>query len=374
MCWLLTCIYFFFAVQSNLCTCPGCPFSLRSSTVSTLHSHCPKPKDTSSPQTDTAKQSTSQSKEPSSVPLGLGSCLSLALSLEDRNSEPSCASNPDHRDKGTSTHCPTPVQALPCFCCRRDFHLCSHLLHPQQSSDNHTHSHHHYYHHHCPLAACVCRRSIAACRQEEGHRPHQHPCMHCSESFIRPSQLLQHQRTQHTSKAGGFLCRECGRVFNSHSNLRVHLNVHTGARPYVCSDCGKSFSQSGALKIHQRMHTGERPYTCTFCGRGFPHLAGIRAHQRTHTGEKPYRCMQCGKGFTQSGALKVHTRIHTGERPFICGLCGKNFSNRSAVRFHQRTAHGLITEPNSVGRPSLAKSASEAQQNQVSQANILMHM
>uniref|UniRef100_A0A673AVP7 C2H2-type domain-containing protein n=1 Tax=Sphaeramia orbicularis TaxID=375764 RepID=A0A673AVP7_9TELE len=86
--------------------------------------------------------------------------------------------------------------------------------------------------------------------------------MHCSASFSRPSQLLQHQRSEHAHKQSGFLCTECGRAFNSHSNLRIHLNVHTGARPYICSDCGKSFSQSGALKIHRRIHTGERPYSC----------------------------------------------------------------------------------------------------------------
>uniref|UniRef100_A0A4W6CQK4 C2H2-type domain-containing protein n=1 Tax=Lates calcarifer TaxID=8187 RepID=A0A4W6CQK4_LATCA len=168
-------------------------------------------------------------------------------------------------------------------------------------------------------------------------------CAECGKGF-RPSQLLQHQRSEHAHKPSGFLCTECGRAFNSHSNLRIHLNVHTGARPYTCSDCGKSFSQSGALKIHRRIHTGERPYSCGFCGRGFPHLAGVRAHQRTHTGEKPYRCSQCGKCFTQSGALKIHTRIHTGERPFICSLCGKGFSNRSGIRFHYRTVHGLASE------------------------------
>uniref|UniRef100_A0A8C4F6S6 C2H2-type domain-containing protein n=1 Tax=Dicentrarchus labrax TaxID=13489 RepID=A0A8C4F6S6_DICLA len=170
----------------------------------------------------------------------------------------------------------------------------------------------------CPTSLCRAATSMLSL----------HPCMHCSASFSRPSQLLQHQRAEHAHKPAGFLCTECGRTFNSHSNLRIHLNVHTGARPYSCSDCGKSFSQSGALKIH----------------RGFPHLAGVRAHQRTHTGEKPYRCSQCGKCFTQSGALKIHTRIHTGERPFICSLCGKGFSNRSGIRFHYRTVHGLAPE------------------------------
>ncbi|KAK3551859.1 hypothetical protein QTP70_030232 [Hemibagrus guttatus] len=364
--------------RPHACTCPGCPLSSASTPASTMHPLCLKSRDSSSSQADASKASTSQSKEPSSIAFGLGSCLSLALSLEERNSESNSLSNPEHQDKGTNTHSPTPasnsspqvcppaLQAFPCFCC----HPCPHLLHPQQASDfAHTHSHHHYHHHHhCPLTACLlCQRSFN-CAQQEGHAQRQHPCMHCSALFMRPSQLLQHQRTQHSSKAGGFLCPECGRVFNSHSNLRVHLNVHTGARPYTCSDCGKSFSQSGALKIHRRVHTGERPYTCSYCGRGFPHLAGVRAHQRIHTGEKPYQCAQCGKGFTQSGALKVHMRVHTGERPFLCSLCGKGFSNRSGVRFHQRTSHGIITEPNSVGRPSLASSSSEVQQKQSDQA------
>ncbi|KAF7708171.1 zinc finger protein 2 [Silurus meridionalis] len=367
-------------LRSYACRCPGCPLSSASNPASTMHPLCLKARDNSSSQAGTSKASASQSKELNTVTFGLGSCLSLALSLEERNSESSSLSNPESQDKGTNTHssntastsnsqiCPTPLQAFPCFCC----HPCPHLLHPQQSSDGHfahTHSHHHYHHHHhhCPLTACLlCQRSFN-CSQQDGQGQRQHPCMHCSALFMRPSQLLQHQRTQHSSKTGGFLCPECGRVFNSHSNLRVHLNVHTGARPYTCAECGKSFSQSGALKIHRRVHTGERPYTCTYCGRGFPHLAGVRAHQRIHTGEKPYQCTQCGKGFTQSGALKVHMRVHTGERPFICSLCGKGFSNRSGVRFHQRTAHGIITEPNSVGRPSLAGGNSEVQQKQADQ-------
>ncbi|KAL6489377.1 hypothetical protein MHYP_G00031180 [Metynnis hypsauchen] len=394
-------------LRPHTCTCPGCPLSSMP-TASSLQSL--KSRYSSFPQTQSAVSTgpltSSQSKEHGSVPVSLGLCLGLGLSLEEVNTEPSSTSNPEpnhpeHQDKGTSTHsptsapnsghqiCPAAIQAFPCLC----FQPCAHLLRPQQGSESHLahmHSHHHYHHHHhhCPLATCLpcpqlragsrspppfpclsCQRSFPTCaqllRHQQGHLQQeglqqQHQCMHCSASFARPSQLLQHQRAQHSSKAGGFLCAECGRAFNSHSNLRVHLNVHTGARPYSCAECGKSFSQSGALKIHRRIHTGERPYSCTYCGRGFPHLAGVRAHQRTHTGEKPYHCTQCGKCFTQSGALKIHMRVHTGERPFICSLCGKGFSNRSGIRFHHRTVHGIVTEPNSVGRPSLASGTASA--------------
>ncbi|XP_029929235.1 oocyte zinc finger protein XlCOF8.4 isoform X2 [Myripristis murdjan] len=383
----------------HACTCPGCPYS--TSSFETL-----KPRQSSQPRSDTAchpKDLSSTSAMSLSLCLS-GEDTNEPSSTTTSQLEPTPSSQPQRKDKETGSHSPSlasdhssdtspsrgsmsHIPMFPCLCCHRSLQTCGQILSHQEGADSpFSHTHHHVHHHHCPLTSCLpcpqlahshshpaqlpgsfpclsCQRSFPACTQVchhqhgQTHTHHQeergrttmalsllHPCMHCSASFSRPSQLLQHQRSEHAHKPAGFLCTECGRAFNSHSNLRIHLNVHTGARPYTCSDCGKSFSQSGALKIHRRIHTGERPYSCAFCGRGFPHLAGVRAHQRTHTGEKPYRCNQCGKSFTQSGALKIHTRIHTGERPFICGLCGKGFSNRSGIRFHHRTVHGLPAE------------------------------
>ncbi|KAJ8388879.1 hypothetical protein AAFF_G00126350 [Aldrovandia affinis] len=375
-------------IQHRTCTCPACPFSSSSSSP-TFQTLRPRENPSSQIHPSQADQAR-QSKDSSAGSVSLGLCLGLGLSLEEEPTDQSGPCNAEldphsqqqrpNPDRAASSQNPNPsshasppqVPAFPCLCCHRGFQTCAQLLRHQQGGEPHfPHPHHHYHHHHCPLASCLpcpqlphppqspppfpclsCQRTFQTCaqllRHQQGHSQQegvsQHPCMHCSASFPRPSQLIQHQRSQHASKTGGFLCTECGRAFNSHSNLRIHLNVHTGARPYSCGDCGKSFSQSGALKIHRRIHTGERPYTCNFCGRGFPHLAGVRAHQRTHTGEKPYRCPQCGKCFTQSGALKIHLRIHTGERPFVCGLCGKGFSNRSGIRFHHRTVHGIVSE------------------------------
>ncbi|KAL4657700.1 zinc finger protein 497-like isoform X1 [Arapaima gigas] len=391
--------------QPHTCTCPGCPFSSSSSSTSppTFHTLKPRQNPASRLQPLQSEQSR-QSKEVSSGPVNLGLCLGLGLSLDEETGSSGSPCNPDpgqqQQDKGSQSSSNTSnnptqqsspqVPTFPCLCCHRGFQTCAQLLSHQQGTETpFPQAPHHFHHHHCPLASCLhcpqlphppqspppfpclsCQRTFQTCaqllRHQQGHAQQegvpQHPCMHCPASFPRPSQLLQHQRSQHASKTGGFLCAECGRAFNSHSNLRIHLNVHTGARPYSCSDCGKSFSQSGALKIHRRIHTGERPYTCTYCGRGFPHLAGIRAHQRTHTGEKPYRCSQCGKCFTQSGALKIHMRIHTGERPFVCSLCGKGFSNRSGIRFHHRTVHGVLSEANLGldGHAGLAASAAVA--------------
>ncbi|XP_061572505.1 zinc finger protein 586 isoform X2 [Cololabis saira] len=376
----------------HACTCPGCPYSSpppsfetlvpRQSLPSSQHSEAAcRPKDLSltmcSPDTTV----------PSS---------SAAAELESRPSGQTQRDNADRAAQSQGQNLSTPLprassgslshlSMFPCLCCHHGLQTCPPALTNQKgNSSPFSHSHHHFHHHLCALTSCLpcpqlshsaqlpapfpcltCQCSPPTCPQVCHHPRRQtqqqeergrgglllHPCMHCPASFTRPSQLLQHQRSEHAHKPPGFLCTECGRAFNSHSNLRIHLNVHSGARPYSCSECGKSFSQSGALKIHKRIHTGERPYSCGFCGRGFPNLAGVRAHQRIHTGEKPYRCGQCGKCFTQSGALKIHTRIHTGERPFICRFCGKCFSNRSGIRFHYRTVHGLA--PEHAGEPGV---------------------
>lgn len=366
------------------CTCPGCPYSTSKPTFEILK---PRPSSSSLPRLDAECQHLSDNEPSSSTST---SQLETVTSSRPRREEADeGAQSPDQISGGpassrVSSGPLSHLSVFPCLCCHRSLQACTRIRSHQEATDSPlSHTHHHFHHHHCPLTSCLpcpqlvgshtpqisgpmsclsCQRSFSVCPREFQHQHKQthvqqhdergrvtanmplHPCMHCSASFSRPSQLLQHQRTEHAHKPSGFLCTECGRAFNSHSNLRIHLNVHTGARPYTCTDCGKSFSQSGALKIHRRIHTGERPYSCGYCGRGFPHLAGVRAHQRTHTGEKPYRCSQCGKCFTQSGALKIHTRIHTGERPFTCSICGKGFSNRSGIRFHYRTVHGLAPE------------------------------
>ncbi|XP_033985800.1 zinc finger and SCAN domain-containing protein 5C [Trematomus bernacchii] len=94
-----------------------------------------------------------------------------------------------------------------------------------------------------------------------------------------------------------------------HANPLPHPD--SGPRHLLrCGQCGRCFPHPSNLKAHLQTHTGERPFCCALCGRSFTKLSNLKAHRRVHTGERPYCCMACGKRFTQNCNLKRHQRIH----------------------------------------------------------------
>ncbi|XP_044731719.1 zinc finger protein 501-like [Chrysoperla carnea] len=171
-------------------------------------------------------------------------------------------------------------------------------------------------------AAChICGKSITKRALPQHLRIHNErgktTCDICSKSFVSELTLKNHIKIVHENQkpARNHLCNICGHAMRTLKELRTHLLIHTGERPYACDQCDKTYHRDDRLKDHiSRIHLNKRKYQCTFCSHAFFTKRMFVHHVRRHTGEKPHKCEVCDKRFIQKVALKIHLKTHTNSR------------------------------------------------------------
>eukprot|EP00099_Drosophila_melanogaster_P028242 NP_731558.1 uncharacterized protein Dmel_CG31441, isoform A [Drosophila melanogaster] len=177
--------------------------------------------------------------------------------------------------------------------------------------------------------------------QEEQVQVQTEEVEHCQEQLHNMSIISKGvsarvpKRTKRNSKS--WFCDQCGGVFKSSTYLKLHLQRHSGHKPFACDICQAKYYTDNEMRRHRILHTDARPYACRFCSKTYRGCSSKVVHERTHTNERPFQCQHCDKAFTSTSTRQKHEMLHTNQRKYHCEICDQWFLRSSHLTLHQST-------------------------------------
>lgn len=134
----------------------------------------------------------------------------------------------------------------------------------------------------------------------------------------KKAQLLSLIETRPAVPKGSFGCNFCTAIFRREEKRDLHLNKHTGKKPYECTMCPKSFYSSPYLVKHMKTHLSAEEkarnsssFACNICSKIYRRKKELDHHIFSHTGKSPFRCEFCQKVFLGPRHLNRHIKDGT---------------------------------------------------------------
>ena len=96
----------------------------------------------------------------------------------------------------------------------------------------------------------------------------------------------------------GFKSYQCNKTVEHRNNLSSHILVkhNAGEKNFQCSECDRTFVFGGKLDQHVkrlRPISKKKPFMCEQCKMGFTIECELKRHIDIHSGIRPFQCGQC---------------------------------------------------------------------------------
>ena len=155
-----------------------------------------------------------------------------------------------------------------------------------------------------------------------------HPCTYCNSWFTTKSVVSLHIRDAHQGRPATKTSRyEDDGNYTPHKTPENHVKKLTKpdtiVQPTVgdddlsnlkCNICGKTFVKKTNLKHHLMLHRGEKPWKCHICGWRFVQKCNLKKHIETHS-SGTYKCPHCDIKFASKGAVSGHIDLVHSLKP-----------------------------------------------------------
>lgn len=113
------------------------------------------------------------------------------------------------------------------------------------------------------------------------------PTQHVQDTRPQPSSsVLSFSVSDPPNSASTVMTNDGRRPYlKSSDHLSTMLHGEGRGKKHQCPHCGKRFNRPSSMKIHVNTHTGAKPYQCPYpgCGREFNVNSNMRRHWRNHT-------------------------------------------------------------------------------------------
>ena len=131
--------------------------------------------------------------------------------------------------------------------------------------------------------ATTSRKSMLEQSQAEGLEEEQLFIMKAEDDDGSQTQTQEDSSKPKSRKKKTHICPICQNTFAQGSNLKRHMILHSGEKPYPCDQCDRSFTTAANLKAHRDTHKEKdirNRYACSICNKAFLYKCSLVKHEK----------------------------------------------------------------------------------------------